>query len=117
MAEAASAARYRAYAERAESEGLSQLAARWIELAVAKDRLARELLEAAGQVREPARAVADALAEERYENDVLYPKMTRDVAEDVAVVLRRMVEAQRGHVERLEALRGDLAAAAGRDVA
>ena len=50
-AEAVSAARYRANAERAEREGMPNLAAAWRELAVEKDRLAIDQLEAAGDQR------------------------------------------------------------------
>ncbi|HXO43173.1 MAG TPA: hypothetical protein VN999_17115, partial [Thermoanaerobaculia bacterium] len=48
-AEAVSAARYRAYAARAEEDGMPRLAARWRRLAAAKDRLAVHLLVAAEQ--------------------------------------------------------------------
>ena len=112
-AEAVSAARYRANAERAEREGMPNLAAAWRELAAEKDRLAIDQLEAAGQVREEATAVNDALAEDRFENDVLYPKMIRDVDGAAAEVLESVVEAQTGHIERLRELRTKLQAASG----
>ena len=38
------------------------------------------------------RSVADAMAEERYENDVLYPKMSRDAGDDAATVFASVVE-------------------------
>ena len=50
-AEAVSAARFRAYAARAEKDGLPNLAARFRALAAQKDELAVRQLEAAGQVR------------------------------------------------------------------
>ena len=49
-AEAASAARCRAYAGRAERDGLPNLARHWRALAEEKDRLAIDLLEASEQV-------------------------------------------------------------------
>ncbi|NLN10594.1 MAG: hypothetical protein GX178_03160 [Acidobacteria bacterium] len=49
-AEAAAAARYRAYAQAAEQAGRPRLAAAWLDLAAEKDRLAIVQLEAAGKV-------------------------------------------------------------------
>lgn len=112
-AEAVSAARFRAYAGRAEREGLSNLSRRWLELAEEKDRLAILQLEAAGQVRDEAASVADAIAEERFGNDVLYPKMIGDVDEETASVLREVTEAKRTQAESLAALRRALQAADG----
>ncbi len=112
-AEAVSAARCRAHAARAEREDLPNLAAAWLELAAEKDRLAIRQLEAAGQVREGSIAVADALAEDRFENDVLYPKMMREVEGDPAAVFEAVVEAQKEHIARLSELRTALQAAAG----
>ncbi len=111
--EAASAARFRAYAARAEREGQPNLARRWSELAAAKDELAILQLEAAGQVRDEKSSVDDALAEERFENDVLYPKMIRDADPQTAETFRRVVSAQKGHVGRLVELRGALAGSRG----
>ncbi len=71
------------------------------------------MLEAAGQTRDAAGAVREALAEERYENDVLYPRMIGEVDEETAAALERTVSEQRDHVERLEALRRELQAARG----
>lgn len=104
-AEAVSAARCRANAARAESEDKPNLARSWLELAEAKDRLAIAQLEAAGQIRDAQTAVSDALAEDHYENDVLYPKMIREVEGSAATVFREVVEAQQAHLERLEELR------------
>ena len=50
-AEAASAARCRAYAARAERDGRPNLARHWLRLAAEKDRLAVDLLDAAGQLQ------------------------------------------------------------------
>ncbi len=111
--EAASAARYRAYAARAERQGMPNLARRWSELAAAKDELAILQLEAAGQVREENAALADALAEERFENDVLYPKMIRDADPDAAEVFRQVVSAQKAHAGSLVELRDALAGSRG----
>jgi len=115
-AEAASAARYRAYADRAQKDGLPNLARRWLRLAAAKDALAVELLESLAQVRGLDADLGSAISEERYENDVLYPKMIRDVDQETANVFLRIVNAQKEHLRQLEALRGDLNAAQG-DVA
>lgn len=112
--EAAAAARYRAYAEAALEEGLPNLATRWKGLAEAKDSLAIRQLEAAGHVGSVDRVIADALAEERFENDVLYPKMIRDSGTDAAAeVFREIVAAQAGHIEELDDLRKSLQAASG----
>ncbi|MGE5234602.1 MAG: hypothetical protein ACM3OB_10875 [Acidobacteriota bacterium] len=114
-AEAASAARYRAFAGRAERDGLVNLARHWRELAEAKDALAVRQLEAAGQVRGERLDLAAALAEEQYENDVLYPKLIAASALDpeAAAILEAVLEAQRQHAERMEALREALTATPG----
>ncbi len=111
--EAASAAHYRAYAARAQREGMPNLARRWGELAAAKDELAILQLEAAGQVRDEKSSLADALAEERFENDVLYPKMIRDADEAAAETFRKVVSAQKDHAGRLAELRDALAGSRG----
>ncbi len=112
-AEAASAARFRAYAARAERDGLSNLAQRWRELAEAKDHLAVRLLEAAEQVRGAEADVVGAISEERFENDVLYPKMLRDLEGAAAEALAGVVAEQKGHLGRLEALRKEVGASQG----
>ncbi len=112
-AEAASAARFRAYAARAEGEAMPVLAERWRRLAGDKDRLAVELLGAAGQTPDAAGAVREALAEERYENEVLYPRMIGEVDQATATMLQGTVSEQRDHIDLLEALRRDLQASRG----
>ena len=112
-AEAASAARCRAYAVRAERDGLPNLARHWRALAEEKDRLAIELLEASEQVHGMDADLGNAISEERYENDALYPKMIRDVNERVADVLLKVVSAQKDHLRRLESLREAYNAAQG----
>jgi len=99
-AEAVSAARYRAYAVKAEQDHQPNLARRWRSLAEAKDALAIEMLEAAEQVRGLTADLGNALSEERYENDILYPKMIRDVGVDEhnANVFLRVVAAQKDHL-------------------
>lgn len=104
-AEAASAARCRAYAVRAEHDGLPNLARHWLSLAADKDRLAVELLEASEQVRGMDADLGNAISEERYENEALYPRMIRDVEPAVADVLLKVVTEQKEHLRRLEALR------------
>jgi rubrerythrin len=103
-AEAASAARLRAAAARAEREGRPNLARALTRLAVEKDGLAFAQLEAAGQVRESQLDLESALAEERYENESLYPRMIREVDEQTAAVLRDIVGRQQKHAETLESL-------------
>ncbi len=118
-AEAVSAARYRAYAVKAEQDRQPNLARRWRSLAEAKDALAIEMLVAAEQVRGLHADLGSALSEERYENDILYPKMIRDVSgvdEAAANVFLRVVAAQKDHLRQLEALREESNAAEG-DVA
>jgi rubrerythrin len=112
--EASAAARYRAYAHAAQGEGLPNLAKVWLELAEAKDELAIRQLTAAGKVRGVERAIADELAEDRFENDVLYPKIIRDLGADEAVaVFKEVVAAQEAHIDRLSDLRQRLQAATG----
>jgi rubrerythrin len=115
-AEAVSAARFRAYAARAESDGLPNLARHWRRLAAEKDGLAVELLHAAGQARGDGTDLGDAIANERYENEVLYPKMGREVDADTRHVLVGLIERQKGHLAHLEELRKQYMAATG-DVA
>jgi rubrerythrin len=112
-AEAVSAARCRAYAARAERDGRPNLSRQWLRLAAEKDALAVKLLEAAEQVRGEAADVVAALSEERYENDVLYPKMIRDVDQATADILLQVLEAQKAHLRHLEELREALAASTG----
>ncbi len=103
-AEAASAARFRAAAVRAEKDGQPNLARAWRDLAAEKDELARLQLEASGQLRADTQGLAAAVAEERYENDSLYPRMMRDVDPETSAVLGRVVAKQQEHLARLESL-------------
>ncbi|HYG63127.1 MAG TPA: hypothetical protein VEL74_11140 [Thermoanaerobaculia bacterium] len=112
-AEAASAARCRAFAVQAERDGLPNLAKNWLRMAAEKDKLAIQLLDASEQVRGMDADLGTAIAEERYENDVLYPKMVRDVDQDTADVLLKVVNAQKEHLRQLESLRVSLNAAQG----
>ena len=112
-AEAVAAARYRAFGARAESDGLPNLARFWRRLAQAKDELAVGLLAASGQVRGRDTDLATAIAEERYENDVLYPKMIRDLDTEGADVFLHLVARQKEHLKELEGVRERLNAARG----
>ena len=112
-AEAASAARYRANATRAQADGMPNVARRWQQLAAAKDLLAVELLDAAGQVRGADADIGTAISEERYENDILYTKMIQDVDQETANVFLRVVNAQKEHLRQLEGLRNELNASQG----
>lgn len=105
-AEAISAARFRAYAHRARQDGRPNLADRWLRLAETKDELARWQLEAAGKVRGGATDLSAEIADERYENEVLYPKMIRDAGTDheAVALFQRIIEAQKEHLAEIEAL-------------
>lgn len=103
-AEAASAAKFRAASARAARDGQPKLAAAWLELAGEKDELARLQLEAAGQVRGGAVDLEAALAEERYENDALYPRMAKEVDTETAAVFTQIAGKQKEHLARLESL-------------
>ena len=103
-AEAASAARFRAAASRAAADGQPKLAEAWRALAAEKDELARLQLEAAGQVRGGTQDLEAALAEERYENDSLYPRMSGEVDADTAAVFAQIVLRQQEHLARLDSL-------------
>ncbi len=111
-AEAASAARFRAYALRAEKDGAPNLAKHWRELARQKDELAILQLEASSRVRGGALDVEAELAEERYENEVLYPKL-KSLSPEAASTFEQVISAQRAHLERLEALRAALGSSPG----
>lgn len=103
-AEAASAAKFRAAAARAESDGRPKLAKAWLELAGEKDELCRLQLEAAGQVRGETLDLKAALAEERYENDSLYPRMAKEVDAATADIFAKVITKQKEHQVRIEAL-------------
>ena len=103
-AEAASAARFRAAAARASKEGHPKLADAWRALAVEKDELAILQLEAAGQVRGGSEDLETALAEERYENDSLYPRMSGEVDAATAAVFSKVIARQQEHMARLDSL-------------
>ena len=112
-AEAASAARFRAFAAHAESAGKPNLASKWRELAVEKDALAILQLEAAEQVRADQTNIGDALAEERYENDVLYPKLIRSLGGAEVETFEQVIASQRETASTLEEMRGALQASQG----
>ncbi|HVS03692.1 MAG TPA: hypothetical protein VMT16_13055 [Thermoanaerobaculia bacterium] len=116
-AEAASAATFRAFAEQAEAEGKPNLARRWRELAAAKDRVAIDLLIAAGEVGEEAANLRVAIAEEQYENEVLYPRLIGEMRllgrSQELRALERVVEAQEGHLRELDGLRRGLTSSTG----
>ena len=112
-AEAATAASYRAYAARAEEGGRPNLAQKWLDLALRKDALAILQLEATEALGNAATCLRDAIAEENYENDVLYPKMMRDLDGEPARVLQKVVDAQQEHLEDLERLQSSLQASEG----
>jgi rubrerythrin len=118
-AEAVSAASFRAFAEQAEREKKPNLANRWRALAEEKDRLAIALLGAAEKVASEAANLRDAIGEEQYENEVLYPRLIADMEHlgypEEAALLRRLVDDQRHHQAQLDDLRRELTAST-RDV-
>jgi rubrerythrin len=115
-AEAASAARFRSYASRAQRDGQPNLAGRWLRLAAEKDALAIAMLEAAVPIGSLDADLGNAISEERFETDILYPKMIRDVDQETANVFLRVVSAQKEHLRQLEMLRQESNSAQG-DVA
>jgi rubrerythrin len=112
-AEAVAAAHYRAYAARAQDDGLPNLARHWLELAASKDELAVAQLEAAGRVHGGLADVKGATSEERYENDVLYPKMARSVDPETAQIFLDVVAHQKDDLLRLQELRNHLQGSTG----
>lgn len=105
-AEAVSAAKFRAYARHAERNGLVKLAGHWRELAAMKDELAVTQLEAAGQIAGEAEDLGAALQDERYENDILYPKLIQGTDHAATrAVFEKVLAAQQRHLARLVALR------------
>jgi rubrerythrin len=118
-AEAVSAATFRAFAEQAASDGKPNLARRWRALADEKDRLAIELLRAAGKVAGEVANLRAALAEEQYEVEVLYPRLRDDLADlghhAEVELMDRVRRAQEKHQATLDELRRELTGAT-RDV-
>src|SRR5687767_5111990 len=112
-AEAAAAARFRAYSARARRDALPHLADHWLELARQKDQIAILQLEAAGQVRGGETDLEAAIAEERYENEVLYPKLQAGSGAEAAAIFGQVLAAQGQHLARLDALRGAIVASQG----
>jgi rubrerythrin len=112
-AEAASAARLRAIAKRAEAEAKPKLAQALRDLAAEKDALADTQLEASGQLRGPEESVAAALAEERYENESLYPRMAGEVDDATAHVFAEVVAKQKEHESRFASLLDQLSRSKG----
>jgi rubrerythrin len=116
-AEAASAATFRAFAERASADGKPNLARRWRALAEEKDRLAIELLGAAGKVAGEVANLRDALAEEQYEIEVLYPRLRDDLADSArqgeSELMERVRRAHERHGAALDQLRRELMGATG----
>src|SRR6185503_395846 len=118
-AEAVSAASYRAYAAHAEGAGRPNLAERWRTLAAEKERQAIDLLAAAGKRESEAANLRDAIAEDHYEREVLYPRLIEDMENlghpEEAALLRRLVEEHERHRAELDDLRRELTAST-RDV-
>lgn len=116
-AEAVAAATYRAFAEQAAAEGKPNLAQRYRALAEEKEGLAVELLRAAGKVIGEVANLRAALAEEQYENEVLYPRLAEDLRdmgqETHAALMDSVLERQRRHLAALDDLRRELMAARG----
>ena len=112
-AEAVSAARFRAYAARAERDGKPNLARKWLELAAEKDALAILQLEAAGQVRAEAPNRGDATAAEQYDDGARCANLSRSVEDGAADVFEQVVSAQKETETALSGLAKSLQAATG----
>jgi rubrerythrin len=113
-AEAVSAATFRAFAAQAAGEGKPNLAQRWRALAEEKDRLAIALLRAAGKIEDESRNLRSAIAEEQYENEVLYPRLEADLEHlgqsGAVATLAEIQAAQQRHLAALDQLRRELVA-------
>jgi rubrerythrin len=113
-AEAVAAATYRAFAEQAAAEGKTNLAQRWRSLAEEKDGLAIELLRLAGKIESEGANLRRAIAEEQYENEVLYPRLAEDLRHlghaEEAARLDAVRAAQEGHLAALDRLRREMTA-------
>ncbi len=112
-AEAASAARLRATAASAEAGGKPNLTRALRELASEKDALAYSQLGAVGPSRSVEEELAAALAEERYENDALYPRMAGEVDAATAAIFQGVVAKQQAHAAKLESLLDQLSRSGG----
>ena len=97
----------------AQAEPKPKLAQALRELAAEKDALADAQLEASGQLRGPEESVAAALAEERYENESLYPRMAGEVDDATAHVFAEVVAKQKEHESRFESLLDQLSRSKG----
>jgi rubrerythrin len=112
-AEAEKAALYRAFAARADRDGLPNLAAHWRQLAEARDARAIAQVEAAGRVHGAAIDLAAAISGESYQKDLLYPKMMSQVDADTAAVFETTIAALAEDLQRLEELRNEYNASQG----
>ncbi|MDX1632195.1 MAG: hypothetical protein R3234_10050 [Thermoanaerobaculia bacterium] len=111
-AEAVSAAMFRAFAEEAEQAGKPNLAGFWETLADRKDRLAIAQLRAGGRIKGEEQNLKGTIAEEQYENEVLYPRLIADLEnlgqEEESNLMKRVVEEQERHAEALDRLRREM---------
>lgn len=112
-AEAVSAASFRAYAQKAEAEGLENLAQEWRSLAAEKDQMAIDQLSAAGRIQDELRNIIEAITADRFENDVLYPKLIRDSKGEERDIFQKIVKNQEDHLDRMESLRVSLSSSEG----
>lgn len=102
QAEAAAVARLEALARRAEREGKPVLAKALSGLADEKAELAGKLLEALGRSQDWGPELETLAAEERYELEVLYPKMSGDLDGPLRELVESVRERHRDHLARLE---------------
>ena len=124
QAEAAAAARYRRLAASARRRDRSRLAERWEELAARRDALAVRLLEAFEPVGSAAEGALAALAEERYEVEVLLPRLLEEWSnlagaeegDERGRVLEALLAEKEDLLDQLADLQRQVEVAAGRDL-
>ncbi len=112
-AEAVSAACFRAYAQKAEAQGLENLAQEWRSLAAEKDQMAIDQLSAAGRIKDELRNIIEAITADRFENEVLYPKLIRDSKGEERDIFKKILKNQEDHLSRMETLRVSLSSSEG----
>lgn len=112
-AEAGAAARFRAYADRADAEALPNLARHWRRLARAKDELASSFLAATDPLQGGLADLEQAIIEERRKSESFYPEMASSLDEVRRSTVDEVLADQRQHLAWMEALHGALTVARG----
>lgn len=102
QAEAASAARLKALSKKAEAEGKKGLAAALAKLSEEKAELAAQLLEPLDRQHGWEESLQALLAEERFEFEVLYPKMLGDLDSGLQEIVERVRAQHQLHLQQIE---------------